>query len=60
MFLKRYIQESLQELHHVTWPTRRQAVRITIIVFLFMVASGLLLGVIDQLLTMGYRSLLVF
>ena len=58
MFLKRYLQESFQELNHVTWPTRRQAMRITVIVFFFMVASGLLLGVVDQLLTMGYRALL--
>jgi preprotein translocase SecE subunit len=56
--LKKYIQESFQELHNVTWPTQKQAIRITTIVFIFMIVSGILLGLIDQLLATGYRALL--
>jgi preprotein translocase SecE subunit len=56
--LKKYIRESIQELNNVTWPTRKQAIRITTIVFIFMIASAALLGVIDQILAMGYKALL--
>jgi len=58
MSIKRYLQESLQELHHVTWPTKQQAIKITTIVFIFMVVSAIILGVVDQLLAMGYKALL--
>jgi len=56
--IKIYIQESLQELNHVAWPTRKKAVRITTIVLIFMVASAVALGIVDQLLASGYKYLL--
>jgi preprotein translocase subunit SecE len=56
--MKKYIQESIQELNNVTWPTRKQAVRITTVVFIFMIASAILLGAVDQLLSIGYQTLL--
>jgi len=58
MSIKNYIQESLQELHHVTWPTKNQAIRITTIVFVFMLVSAVLLGFVDELLTIGYKAIL--
>ncbi|PIZ72839.1 preprotein translocase subunit SecE [Candidatus Peregrinibacteria bacterium CG_4_10_14_0_2_um_filter_43_11] len=58
MSLKHYLQESFRELHNVTWPTRKQAVRITSIVFIFMMISAFLLGILDELLTLGYHALL--
>ena len=60
MSLKKYFAESFQELNSVTWPTRRQAVRITVIVLIFMVLSAVILGIVDQLLAVGYRSLFNF
>jgi preprotein translocase subunit SecE len=56
--IKKYLQESLQELHKVTWPTKKKAVRITTIVLIFMLISAVLLGVVDQVLTVGYKALL--
>ena len=56
--LKKYIQDSIKELHNVTWPTKKQAIRITTIVFIFMMASALFLGVVDYLLATGYKGLL--
>jgi len=56
--MKKYIQESIQELNNVTWPTRKQAIRITTIVFIFMIVSAIFLGLIDQIFAVGYRALL--
>jgi len=58
MSIKSYFQESLQELHHVTWPTKNQAIRITIIVFIFMLVAAAIIGIVDQLLAVGYKSML--
>ena len=56
--IKKYIRESIQELNNVTWPTRKQAIRITTIVFIFMITAAAILGVVDQLLAVGYKALL--
>lgn len=58
MKIKKYFQESLQELNRVTWPTRKQAVRITTIVFIFMIVAAIALGVIDEILSISYQALL--
>lgn len=56
--LKTYIQGSFKELHNVTWPTQKQAVRITVIVFAFLIISAAVLGVVDEALSYLYRLLL--
>jgi preprotein translocase SecE subunit len=53
-----YFRDSVAEFNNITWPTRRQAVRISVIVLAFMVVSAIVLGALDQLLAMGYQSLL--
>lgn len=42
-----YFKESFNELHKVTWPTRNQAVRITIIVLAFSLVVALFIGLLD-------------
>jgi preprotein translocase SecE subunit len=42
-----YINEALEELRHVRWPTRQQAVRFSAIVIVFVIACGALFGAID-------------
>lgn len=54
-FIKNYLQNSFRELHMVTWPTRKAAIRITIIVFIFTIISAVVLGLVDQGLTMLYQ-----
>ncbi|MBN2087799.1 preprotein translocase subunit SecE [Candidatus Peregrinibacteria bacterium] len=56
--IRKYIRESIQELHNVTWPTKKQAIRITTIVFIFMIVAAAILGFVDQLLAVGYKALL--
>jgi preprotein translocase SecE subunit len=56
--IKQYFKESIQDFNAVTWPTKKQAIRISTIVFIFMVASAIVLGAADQLLADGYKMLL--
>ena len=46
-----YINEALEELRHVRWPTRQQAVRLSAIVLAFTVVCALAFGFIDFLLS---------
>ena len=56
--LVKYIKDSIAELNNVTWPTRKQGIRITTIVFIFMIVAATILGFLDQLFAWGIRSLL--
>lgn len=53
-----YIQESILELKRVTWPTRQQAFKLTIIVLSFCLAAALFVGAVDWLFNTGYAQLL--
>jgi len=56
--IRKYIRESFADLNNVTWPTRKQGIRITTIVFIFMIASAAVLGFVDQILAWGTRILI--
>lgn len=47
--IKTYIRESFEELSKVTWPTKNQSVRLTIIVLASCLAFGILLGFLDYI-----------
>ena len=53
-----YFKNSVKEFNNVTWPTKNQAIRISAIVFVFMIISAIILGIVDYLLTIGYQTLL--
>lgn len=55
-----YLRASFEELTRVTWPTKQQAVKISIIVLIFCLVSAVLLGVIDYLFNQGYSYLVNF
>lgn len=42
-----YFRESLEELRQVRWPTQQQAIRLTVIVIGFIIATSLFFGVVD-------------
>lgn len=46
-----FLNEVKEELVKVTWPTREQTIRYTILVILVAVAVGAFLGTLDYLLT---------
>jgi preprotein translocase SecE subunit len=56
--IKQYFKDSIQEFNSVTWPTRNKAIRISMIVFVFMIVSAVILGLVDMLLALGYEKLL--
>ena len=58
MNMTRYITESLAELHHVRWPTRHQAVRLSIITIGFTVVAAASFGIIDYVLGVLVQFLL--
>jgi preprotein translocase SecE subunit len=45
-----YLRESIEELHHVRWPTHQQAIRLSLVVLVFTVASALAFGITDFVL----------
>lgn len=55
-----YFRESIQELELVRWPTRQQAVRLSVIVLIFTLVSSAAFGAIDFLLSALLRLALSF
>ncbi len=53
--LARFWRETLAELRKVVWPTRDQAVNLTLIVVVTVVAMSAFLGAIDYILTQLVR-----
>jgi preprotein translocase subunit SecE len=47
--IKKYFQETVGELRKVTWPTRKEATNLTLIVLVVTLTMGLFLGLLDYL-----------
>ncbi len=43
----RFLGETIAELRKVTWPTRQEAMRLTIMVLVVCLVMGLILGAVD-------------
>lgn len=54
----RYINEAFEELHQVRWPTRQQAMRLSLVVIGFTAACAVFFGAIDFVLSFGLQKLL--
>jgi preprotein translocase subunit SecE len=46
-FITRYFRETVGELRKVTWPTRREATSLTIVVLIVIALMSTFLGVLD-------------
>lgn len=57
--LMQYFRETRAELRKVVWPTREEAVNLTIIVVSTIAVMSVFFGAIDYLLTVLFRFLLV-
>lgn len=53
-----YFKEVRAELSKVTWPTRQETTRLTIVVVIAAIAFGLAIGGVDYLFTKGIAALL--
>lgn len=49
--LRRFYRESLGELRKVTWPTRQEAINLTIIVIAVTFGMSAVLGIVDYIFT---------
>jgi preprotein translocase subunit SecE len=56
-FIQKYVNETVGELRKVTWPTRKEATNLTIIVLAVTVAVGLYLGLMDFFFTRFFALL---
>ena len=56
--LARFWRETVAELRNVVWPTPNQAVNLTTIVIVTVVAMSLFLGTVDYILTQLVRIIL--
>lgn len=54
--LKKFLLEARQELRHVNWPTRQEAVRLTTVVIVLSLAVAVFLGAFDYLFTYLLRT----
>lgn len=50
-FVVRYFRETTAELRKVSWPSREEATRLTILVLVVLAVMSALLGVLDALFT---------
>ncbi|MDO8468370.1 MAG: preprotein translocase subunit SecE [Candidatus Peribacter sp.] len=55
-----FLRGAVEELHHVRWPTRQQAVRLSLIVVAFVFGSAVIFGVVDFVLSRLVTLLLSF
>lgn len=55
-----FTREIIEELKKVTWPTRKETMRLTIIVIGISLIIGIYIGIIDVLLTKGLEILTKF
>ena len=53
-----YLRETRTELGRVSWPTRREATDLTIIVLITITVSAIVLGLFDALFTLIFAQLI--
>lgn len=53
-----YFEESFQEMRKVTWPTRNQAMRLTMLVLIFCLVSAIVIGAMDAVFNYGHQKLI--
>jgi preprotein translocase subunit SecE len=56
--LRRFYRESMGELRKVTWPTRQEAINLTVIVIMVTFGMSAFLGIVDYLFTRLFALIL--
>ncbi len=57
--IKHFFKESEQELRHVNWPTRQEAIRLTSIVIGIAIGLAVFLGAADYLFTYLLKTYII-
>ncbi|MFN8484030.1 MAG: preprotein translocase subunit SecE [Anaerolineae bacterium] len=55
---RRYLEQTRSELRKVVWPTRDEAVNLTVMVVVVLIVMAVILGVVDAAFTTLFRGLL--
>ena len=58
MGLNKYVKESIIELKKVTWPSKKETYRYTLLVIGLSLAMAIFLGALDFLFSLGLEALL--
>jgi preprotein translocase subunit SecE len=58
--IRRFYRETVGELRKVTWPTRQEAINLTIIVIIVTFGMSTFLGIVDFLFTRLFALILGF
>ncbi len=58
MAIKQYINETMAEMKHVTWPTRQQTVIYSVLVIVVSIAVSAYLGLLDSVFAAGLALLI--
>jgi preprotein translocase subunit SecE len=56
--IQRYVKETIGELRKVNWPTRKEAVNLTVIVLIVTVTMSAILGVLDLIFARVFALIL--
>ena len=56
--IQRYFKETIGELRKVTWPTRKEATNLTIVVIIVTLTMSILLGFLDFIYTKLFAFIL--
>ncbi len=57
--LKSYFQESYKEFQRVNWPTRKETIRLTLIVIGISIGVAIFLGILDMAFTYLLETFLI-
>lgn len=56
--IKRYFNETIGELRKVSWPTRKEAINLTIVVLVVTLSMSAFLGLLDYVFTQLFALIL--
>ena len=57
--LARYVRDSYFEMKKVTWPTRKETTKITIVVIAISISVAVFLGVLDYAFSLGVKEIII-
>ncbi|HVO29008.1 MAG TPA: preprotein translocase subunit SecE [Candidatus Paceibacterota bacterium] len=57
--IKNFFEEARQEIRHVNWPTRAEAIRLTTIVIVISLGLAVFLGAFDWLFTNAIKTFIL-
>lgn len=57
--LARYVRDSYFEMKKVSWPTRKETIKLTIVVIVISISVAVFLGVLDYVFSLGVKEIII-